>query len=265
MYFDAHNHLLAAAPERETRRELVDAAVHNGIAQMLVNSAVPEDWQPLRELAQSRPAEIFPFYGVHPWHLAAVPGWEDSLAAFISGTAGAAPRPLCGIGETGIDRKKSPFPLPRQIDAFRTHLRLARRYGLPVTAHCLGAAAETYNALYPEFSGLSVLLHSFGGDISWVRKFLDRGAFFSFSAAIMHPDRRRARELFKFIPRDRLLLETDAPYMAPPGGNSPEALPAPLALPRIYEFAARERGEDLEDFRAALARNFAHFLSGNVQ
>ena len=135
-----------------------------------------------------------------------------------------------------------------------------------MTAHCLGAAAEIYNALYPDFSDLSVLLHSFGGDISWVRKFLDRGAFFSFSAAIMHPNRRRTRELFKSIPRDRLLLETDAPYMAlPPGGNSPAPLPGPLDLPRVYEFAARERGENPEDLRAALARNFQNFLSGIPQ
>lgn len=246
-FIDAHNHLLDAPLELGGLGALVAAAQAAGVGAMLVNSAAPRDWAPLAALARRHPAAVVPFFGVHPWQ-ASVPvaAWERALAR----TLARAPRP-CGVGECGLDRKKSPLPLAAQTAALAAQLRLAERFRLPVALHCLGAAQELFALLYPRRGrGMAapILLHAFGDGPGAARPFIDRGAFFSFSGAAFRPGRRRARELLRLVPRERLLLETDAPG-------------APLGLPAIYHAAAAELGMGVAALAERLAGNLRAFLS----
>lgn len=252
---DAHDHLLDAPAGLAGLSPLVAAAQAAGIGTMLVNSVAPHDWAPLAALARRHPAAIIPFFGVHPWQ--ALPhGWEGPLARALA----RAPRP-CGVGECGLDRKKSPLPLAAQETALTAQLGLAARFRLPLALHCLGAAPELLALLWPRRgrgATTPVLLHSFGDGPAAARRFIDHGAFFSFSWAAFRPGRRRARELLRLTPRERLLLETDAPGATALAGGTRDALPG---LPAVYHAAAAELGVSVAALAERLAENLRAFLS----
>lgn len=241
MYIDAHNHLLRAVPADGARFFAARAEWQ------LVNSVDAGDWETLAGLAGARAGEVFPFFGIHPWAKDAPGGWESALEKILTECLRNPAIPGVGIGETGLDRRKSTLPLPAQAARLRPQLELARCFRIPVTLHCLGAAQELYAALYPEFSGLSVLLHAFGGGIPEAKRFIDQGAFFSFSAAGFAPGRQRARELLAYVPDDRLLLETDA-------------TDAPPDIRETYRQAAALRRTPPEALAAQLRRNAEDFL-----
>lgn len=196
---------------------LTDAHVHfteNGIrnrypdidsvATMLCCSAGIDDWSRIEDVG--RPG-LIRFYGVHPWRISE---WNADTESRLERVMSA--DPSAGVGEIGLDSKKSPFPMAEQIQVLGEQLDIAERYGRIVNIHTVGADDETVRAL----KGRSVraVIHGFSNE-SYARQYCRCGAYLSVNPRILARSEERVRRLVSSIPEDRLLLESDAPFTPP--------------------------------------------------
>lgn len=256
--FDAHNHL----QDPWLAPHLAGIVAAPPAVEMVVNGTGEGDWADVAALAAAHPW-VRPSYGVHPWRVDEVSAdWLERLRERLD--AGGC------VGEIGLDRWKTDGNLPRQREVFRAQFAEAARRDLSATVHCLrawGALAEDVGLLTPPARGW--LLHAYGGSPEMVAGFAARGAYFSFSGSFLNPVRERKLALFREIPLDRLLVETDAPAMplAPeinrhPLPPSPEGEPVnhPANLLVAYEGLARLRGMPLEELVEVVAENYARLF-----
>jgi TatD DNase family protein len=161
------------------RFPLVVAAV--GIQPNSVAEAQPGDWDEVVRLARSEPRVV-------------------------------------AIGETGLDRYWDRTPLTLQEDYFARHIELARQVGKPFVIHCREAEADVVKMLraeYDRYGPVRAVMHSFTGDQATAEACLQIGLFISFAGMVTYPTAQPLREVAKAIPLDRLLVETDCPYLAP--------------------------------------------------
>lgn len=227
--FDAHNHLHQFADPDAVIRDM--QAV--GIEGCVVNGTAEDDWPAVADLATRHPDFVLPAFGLHPWHARRrSAGWLDRLKDQLDRFPGAS------LGECGLDRWIEAPSLDEQLEVFLPQLALARERGLAITIHALKAWGPLLEALDREPPpDRGFLLHSFGGTPELVRQLVPLGARFSFSGHFLHPRKSKVLQAFREIPRDRLLIETDAPSMPPPAGFVSHPLPDganhPANLPRI--------------------------------
>ncbi len=219
--FDAHNHF--QDPRLDAwRDELARRLPAAGLKQMMVNGLCEADWPRVAELAQSH-AWVRPAFGLHPWRVRErTPGWQEVLRACWQAFSDAA------VGETGLDRWIENSDIEAQVACFRWQLEQAAQEDRPLTVHCLRAFGLLEEILRDApRPARGVLLHSYGGPLEMVPGFVRLGAYFSVSPYFFHERKREQLEVFKAVPLDRLLIETDAPDMRPPA----ELNPNPLTLP----------------------------------
>jgi len=248
--FDTHCHLQVSRLAAKGQ-ELFNQAASAGVAGFIVCSTEPGDWTAVAELADARP-QVLPAFGVHPWYLpqGAPTDWLASLEALLVA------RPGAWVGEIGLDRTAGPA-LERQEEAFAPQLALAGRLGRPASLHC----RRTWDRLgwylsrrpHPE---IPVVLHSFGGSVDVARQFLDYHAYFSFSGALTRTRNQRLPEVVRFLPRDRVLIETDSPDLLPQNlwkenpdrPNEPAFLTEVLdRLSGLWESSREDTAKTLED------------------
>jgi TatD DNase family protein len=271
--YDAHNHLQDAwlAPHRaQVFADLARLPLRGAV----VNGTAENDWADVAALARAH-AFIRPSFGLHPWNVGnATPRWRDTLRRQLDAD------PRAAIGEIGLDRwildRAKPddsrlaglrrASLEEQQDAFRWQLALAAERNLPVTIHCLdawGALADTLRAVKPPARGF--LLHAYGGSAELARDFAALGGYFSFNGYFLGERQAAKREVFKAIPSDRLLVETDAPAMPLPASRRTHELPGladgnpinhPANLGAVYAGLAELRGVSLSDLAAQVEENF---------
>jgi TatD DNase family protein len=122
------------------------------------------------------------------------------------------------LGETGLDRHWDYTPFPQQEDYFARHLALARQLGLPVVIHCREAEADVMRMLREDFEKhgpVRAVMHSFTGDSATAEACLAMGLHISFAGMVTYKNAQALRDVAKTVPLDRLLVETDSPYLAP--------------------------------------------------
>ena len=148
------------------------------------------------------------------------------------------------VGEIGLDYHYDYSPRDVQQECFRVHMELARRVALPVIVHQREAASDTLEVLraYRDVPGV---VHCFSGGIEVAREIFDMGWYISFTGVITYNNARKSHEVLRYAPRDRIMLETDAPYMAPVPyrgkRNSSLYMPAITAcLAEIWEITLEE-------------------------
>lgn len=208
-WIDAHNHLQDhrlgdAAP-------VIAAMKLAGVDRCVVNAIREADWLDVKNLADSYPGFIAPAFGIHPWHAhTASAGWQERLAALLK------QYPQASIGECGLDQWVSTPSLETQRRIFTDQLNLAREMERPVTIHCLKAWGPLFEVFKETPPPSRFLMHSFGGSIEIARRLIPLGACFSFSGYFLHPRKSAVLDVFRQLPSDRILLETDAPDMLPP-------------------------------------------------
>lgn len=263
--YDAHNHL--QDPRLAGQLEDVLAACrHTGIARMVVNGSCEEDWPQVLALAKRHPV-VLPSFGYHPWLVRARSGsWLEHLKRHLDAAPSA-------IGEIGLDRWMQEPDVPLQEEMFRAQLRLAAERNLPVSIHCLKAWGRLDEILREEpRPACGFLLHSYGGPVEMVEGFTKLGACFSLSGYFAHGRKAKQREIFKQVPLERLLIETDAPDMWPPDEwnefpllDLPTGKPMnhPANLGAVYRFTARLLGLDLEPLQVQIAKNFCRLFGGS--
>jgi TatD DNase family protein len=174
-------------------------------------------------LAEAHP-DIYAAVAIHP-HDAA-----DATPEALAELAGLARHPrVVAIGETGLDFYRNFAPREAQERAFRAHLTLAADLRLPVIVHNRDAHAEVLRVL-TEAGPARVIMHCFSGSVETARACLDRGYYLGLGGPVTYRNARRAQEVARFVPPDRLVLETDAPYLPPEPHRGRRNEPAHLPL-----------------------------------
>jgi TatD DNase family protein len=240
--FDTHAHLHFPGFD-EDREAVLRRARQAGVQRMVTIGTDAETSRAAIALAEREP-DVWATAGVHP-HDAA-----DSDEAAVSEVERlAAQSRVVAIGEIGLDFFRNLSPPETQARVLRRFVGLARRLDKPVVVHCRDAHAETLAILTEERVGeVGGIMHCFSGDVDVARRCLDLGLLISFAGPVTYPNARALPEVARFVPADRLVLETDCPFLPPQGYRGKRNEPAYLALTAAR--VAELRGEPL----AVLAR-----------
>lgn len=191
--------------------------------------------------------------GVHPHnaarYLADVGGGVDAVRRVIVATG------ACAVGEIGLDYHYDYSPRDVQQQLFRAQIRLARELNLPIIIHTREATEDTFDSLTAEGgSAIRGVFHCFTGDGPMARRALDLGFYISFAGILTFPRATDLREIARTVPADRLLSETDAPYLAPVPHRGKRNEPA--FVPRVVETLATLQGVEVTAMAAQIHANF---------
>jgi TatD DNase family protein len=207
---DTHAHLDEEA-FRPDRNEVVARAAAGGVAAIVSIGTTAATSREAVEIANAHPS-VYAAVGIQPNYVSqAEPGdWEliEDLAR--------RPR-VVAIGETGLDRYWDHAPFDLQVEHFRKHLELARRLDLPFVVHCRDAEREVVGELKLAATAapLRGVMHSFSGDAETATACIELGLYISFAGMLTFKKNETLRRVAAQIPLDRLLVETDSPYLAP--------------------------------------------------
>ena len=246
---DSHNHLQVPG-----LGAVIGVMKQAGIDRCVVNATREADWATVADLAVKEPDFVSAAFGIHPWQAhTAGPGWLARLTEMLAN------HPQASIGECGLDGWVIEPPLAVQRPIFIAQLRLARELDRAMTIHCLKAWEALFECFGEVPPPARFLMHSFGGSFEIARRLLPLGAYFSFSGYFLHPRKSKAIEVFRQLPRERILLETDAPDMRPPEEFIRHGLPEnrnhPANLPAIGEALAAALGMTPEALAGLTAAN----------
>ena len=249
MFVDSHCHLnYAGLAERQ--QEVLDAARAAGVSTMLNISTRAAEWDAVLATAEREP-DVWASVGIHP-HDADT--HEDIETALLIEKA-AHPR-IIGIGETGLDFYYDKSDRDRQRASFRRHIAAARDTGLPLIVHTREAEADTIAIMSEEMGkgAFTAVIHCFTGSATLARAMLDLGYSISLSGIVTFKNAGDLRETAHIIPRDRLLIETDSPFLAPVPHRGRPCEPA--FVTDTARFLAKELDWDIEDIAEKTTDNF---------
>ncbi|TWT62098.1 TatD family hydrolase [Rubinisphaera italica] len=209
--FDTHAHLDEPSLAAETE-QLLTACQENGLVGVLTIGTTVESSRGSIVLAENH-ERICAAVGIHPNYVSqAGPSDWDAIVEFAQYDS------VKAIGETGLDRYWDHSPIDLQVDYFKRHLQLTRETGKPFIVHCRDAEPDVLEVLaaeYQKHGPLNGVMHSFCGSAETAQKCLDWGMMLSFSGMLTFKRNVELRELAATVPQDRVLVETDAPYLAP--------------------------------------------------
>jgi TatD DNase family protein len=194
--------------------------------------------------------------GVHPHNAHECAGQAGRADALIRATAD--DPAMVAVGEIGLDYHYDFSPRAVQREVFVEQLATARALDLPVVIHTREADEDTFDLLRSHAQGLRGVFHCFTGGVDRARRGLDLGFYLSLAGIVTFPKASDLREVAAFVPDDRLLVETDSPYLAPVPHRGTRNEPQWVA--RVVETLASIRGSNQEEMAARTARNFALFL-----
>ena len=259
MLVDSHCHI--AGPEFvDDLDEVIARAIAAGLTNALVILAA--DDEPELEQANtvaSRWSGVRFSIGVHP-HAAGKFSAEPEAAARAVGTAIDAQPLTRGLGEIGLDYHYDFSPRDVQQAVFRSQIGLARARRLPIVIHTREADDDTFRILAEEKAAeVPVILHCFTGDRDVARRALDAGYSLSLAGIVTFPRALELQEVARLVPLDRLLVETDSPYLAPAPHRGKRNEPAHVA--RVAEVIAELKGLARDDVASATAENFVRIFA----
>jgi TatD DNase family protein len=193
--------------------------------------------------------------GVHPHNAGGFAGRVDASVDVTR--AHVAAFQAVAIGEIGLDYHYDFAPRDLQHAVFAAQLSLARERGLPVIIHTREATDDTF-AILKEAGDVQGVFHCFTGDILMARRALDIGFYVSYAGIVTFPKASDLRETVKIVPADRLLIETDSPYLAPVPHRGKRNEPAYVG--RVLDSLAAVRGEPAAELEAQVTRNFVRLF-----
>ncbi len=246
---DSHCHLpLVATPERSVA-DIVASAHDAGVSDLLCVCVDLESAGPVREAAQDH-ANVYASVGVHPnTDRAAREPTVDDLLELGSDPA------IVAIGETGLDYYRSEGDLSWQHERFRRHIRAARELAKPLIIHTRDSAADVIRILREERAeDARGVMHCFVDDWDTAQAAMDLGFCISISGIVTFKSAADLREVARRVPLDRLLVETDSPWLAPVPRRGKQNEPAYVRY--TAEFLAELRGESFATLAAATSANF---------
>ncbi|MBN9507665.1 MAG: TatD family hydrolase [Alphaproteobacteria bacterium] len=249
MLIDSHCHLDYFRPDEV--EDVLARAAAAGVGEMVTISTRLAQAEPLRDFAAAH-ANVWCTVGVHPHHAAEVPVPEPATLAALTEH----PK-VIGIGESGLDYFYDRAPRPVQQASFRAHIRAARLAGVPLVIHARDADDDISDILYDEWhtgGPFALLLHCFSSGRALAEAGVRLGGYVSFSGILTFPKSSEIRAIARDIPADRLLVETDAPYLAPVPYRGKRNEPAFVV--RTAAVLAQERGLEPAALADLTAENF---------
>lgn len=242
---DSHCHIPLIKSDPDV---VIEAARGSGVGHMLCVSVDLESYPQVRSLAEQYDC-VFASAGVHPNSSVAQEPGVDQLAKL------AAHPKVVAIGETGLDYYRSKGDLDWQRWRFRIHIRAAKSAGKPLIIHSREARADVLTILEEEGAReVGGVMHCFVDDWESARRAMDLGFYISFSGIVTFRNARHLQEVARQMPADRILVETDAPYLAPVPHRGHANQPAYVRY--VVECLAGLRGEAFEDLARATTDNF---------
>jgi len=250
MLVDSHCHLdrLDLAPFGGSIDGVLAAAREQDIGHFLCVAINLEDYPAMLAIAESH-EQVTASVGLHPNEQG---GHDPGVGELIE----RARHPkVVAIGETGLDYFRSEGDLDWQRDRFRRHIAAARQAGKPLIIHSRDAKEDTL-AILAEEGGSEVggVMHCFTGDWDMAQRAMDMNFYISFSGIVTFRSAQELQEIARNMPADRMLVETDSPYLAPvPHRGKPNH---PAYVRHVAEFIAMLRGESYEAVAAVTTQNF---------
>jgi TatD DNase family protein len=250
MLVDSHCHLNYKGMA-EQQAALLERARASGVTAMLNISTRASEWDDVTATAH-READVWASIGIHPHEADA---HADMDTARLVARAQSDPR-VIGIGETGLDYYYDKSDRDEQRRCFRAHIAAARQTGLPLIIHTRDAEADTAEILAEEMGkgAFPALIHCFTASADFAGKVLDMGLSISISGIVTFKNAKDLAAVARDIPSDRLLVETDAPFLAPVPHRGKQGEPAFVA--DTARFLADLRGESYEQLCETTSRNF---------
>lgn len=246
---DSHCHLDFPDFAGETDAVVARAAAA-GVTRMVTICTRLRQAGQVRAIAEAHPG-VFWAAGTHPMHVA-----EEPMASVDDLVALAAQPKFVAIGETGLDYHYTADSAALQQESLRVHVEAARRTGLPLIIHARDADADMARILTDEHraGAFGCVMHCFSSGPDLARAALDLGFYLSVSGIAAFPKSTELREIFAAAPVDRILVETDAPYLAPPPYRGRRNEPAYTA--HTARAAAAIWGLEFEEFAHQTSANF---------
>lgn len=258
MLVDSHCHL--DFPDFASERaDVIARAKANGVGTMVTISTRVRRFDEIRAIAEAYP-EVLCSVGTHPHNA----GEEDGISADDLVALSAHPR-CVAIGEAGLDYFYDHAPRDAQARGFRTHIEAARRTGLPLVIHARDADADVAAILEDETGkgAFPFLLHCFSSGADLARTGLRLGGYISFSGILTFRRSDELRAIAREVPRDRLLVETDAPYLAPMPYRGKRNEPAYVR--HTAEVLAETIGVPVDEIERITTDNFYRLFSKAVR
>ena len=206
---DSHCHL-DHEPLFNDINEVIKRSKDIGLQKLLTISTTLASFNKIKDLVNKDPM-IFGTFGIHPHETETNHVNKEILVKTITKFD-----KIIGVGETGLDFFYNQRKKKRQIDSFKDHIEASIELKLPIIIHSRNAENETFNILNSyNAKDLKILMHCFTGSNEFSKKLLSLGAFFSASGIITFKNSVDLQNTFKTIPLDKLLVETDSPFLAP--------------------------------------------------
>ena len=242
---DSHTHLDACEP---ADAELVERAAAAGVVRVLTVGTDPESCRAALAAAERFPS-VYAAIGCHP-------NTAQQLDEALLRDLAAHPR-CVAIGETGLDYYRDRAPRELQRRAFKAQIELARELGKPLVIHTRDAAEDTISLLRDNAKQIQVILHCFSMP-EQVARCIEAGWWISFAGNVTYPKAAELAAAAALVPASQLLVETDAPYLAPQSLRGKPNEPA--AVVETARFLAAVRGVEVAELEATLERNAAELF-----
>lgn len=257
MLVDSHCHLdrLDYEGKHKNIADVIDKAHAKGISHLLSVCVTLDDYPAMAEMIAPY-KQVSSTCGIHPLYKEAVMD-EALLLEYASSDK------VVAIGETGLDFFYSPETKEWQMDAFRRQIRVAKKLNKPLIIHTRGARQETLDILHEEGAEqVGGVLHCFTESIEMAEEAMKLGFYISVSGIVTFKNAKELQEVIKAVPLDRLLVETDSPYLAPVPHRGQENEPA--YTHDVAKFVADLKGVSFEELAEVTTNNYFNLFKGAV-
>jgi TatD DNase family protein len=257
MYVDSHCHLEMDAYE-EDRDAVIKKCIQEGLQYMLTVGTEEAYFGKVIDIIDRHPV-VYGALGIHPHNS------KDYTKATADKIKLYAKHPkIVGYGEIGLDFFKNYSPRKIQIKAFRAQLGLAQELHLPIIVHSRDAKEETYTILKElHGNGSDGVIHCYSYDLDYAKKFLDMGFYISIPGTITYKNTAELMKVVQYIPDDRILAETDAPFLTPHPHRGKRNVPYFVKL--TIEKMAEMRGKRKEELASVMRDNFVKLFLKNAK
>ena len=243
---DTHSHIDMI--EQISLDEVIANAAANDVEKIILPCAYPKDIDKIIDITEKY-VNVYAYLGVHP---SEARDWNDSLSEKITNYVSSGKK-VVGIGEIGLDYYWDKSFNNIQKEVFIKQIRLANELNLPINIHDREAHKDTFDIIQANNENSTVIMHCFSGSVEFARECINAGYYIALGGVVTFKNAIKMKEVAADIPIDRLLLETDAPYLTPVPYRGKENQPAFVRF--VAEEIAKIRGIELEELAALTTQN----------
>jgi TatD DNase family protein len=248
MFVDSHCHLEMESYDAD-RDKVIARGIEAGLRYMLTVATEEKYFATAQEIIDAH-ASVYGAFGIHPHNSREL---DDELAKKIKGLF--SHKKLVAYGEIGLDFYRNYAPRDIQIKAFRAQIALAKELSVPIIVHSRQARDETLDVLRETGAADNgAVMHCFSYDLDTAKKLLDMGFYLSIPGTVTYKNSSSLREIVRYMPLDRMLPETDAPFLTPEPHRGKRNEPAFVAL--VVMQIAEALARPVEDVSSVLCDNF---------